>query len=159
MFEAFRKRQKKWWCSRSNLPQTTFLDGKTLFLVLMKAPYMDGICLRESYWQQFSAWSATGNAFLIFFFLFYREKKNCWKVEKEKRACLSFAWQQNTTQRWILIGVVLQALPASCMASDCWAAQRRALPSMWGQTSWPAPLPSSHSPSCSDWNKKTVKTL
>lgn len=84
MFEAFRKRQKKWWCSRSNLPQTTFLDGKTLFLVLMKAPYMDGRCLRESYWQQFSAWSATGNAFLIFLFYFTEKKRIVEKLRRRK---------------------------------------------------------------------------
>lgn len=27
---------------------------------------------------------------------------------------------------------------------------------MWGRTSWPAPLPASHSPPCSDWSTQKV---
>lgn len=37
-----------------------------------------------------------------------------------------------------------------CPSVTFLASARR--PSMWGQTSWPVPLPASHSPPCSDWS-------
>lgn len=96
-------------------------------------------------------------ALLFFYFFFWRTGKIYDLVEfsKEKQARLLPV----SKNRFLILknGFLLEwsfrcRLPpvGELSVQAAQAGARPPLLSMWGQTSWPVPLPSSHSPSCSD---------